>query len=106
MTLRRALILIALQILLVFVVGFRLVAPLVLPDADAMFAPTPAAFGFVALLGGIGAVALVWSGSVRQPRRTWAELGWRWDAPGKHIAVGLVAGLACLAGEAIVLLVL
>jgi membrane protease YdiL (CAAX protease family) len=106
MTLRRALILIALQILLVFVIGFRVLAPLVLPSADDMFAPTAAAFGFVALLGGIGALALVWFGSVRQPRRTWADLGWVWEEPGKHIAVGVVAGLACIVGEAIVLLAL
>jgi membrane protease YdiL (CAAX protease family) len=106
MTLRRALILIALQILLVFIIGFRILGPLVLADADNPFVPTLPVFAFVIALAAIGAIGLVWFGSVKQPRRTWAELGWTFDDPAKQIAVGVVAGLACLAGEIVALLAL
>lgn len=101
----RALILIALQILLVFVIGFRLIAPTMFGDGN-LFDPRPAAFGFVIAVAVVGFVALVWFGSVKQPQRTWSELGWRWDDPARHIGVGLVAAVVCLGSEILVLLAL
>jgi len=101
----RALILIVLQIVLVFVIGFRVIAPAMFGDGN-LFDPRPAAFVFVILVAAIGVGALVWFGSVKQPGRTWSELGWRWDDPAKHIGVGLVAAIACIAVEVLVLLAL
>ena len=83
MTVKRALVLIALQGVLVFGIGFGL-GSLLLPEGTNLYAPT------AALFAAIGAIGLVWYGSVKLPRRTWRELGWHTGGLAGHVARGLV----------------
>jgi membrane protease YdiL (CAAX protease family) len=99
MTLRRSLLLIVLQALLVFVLGMGVLAPRLLPDPEQPFAPTVQVVALVLALGAVSFLALCWWGSVRSIGRTWAEVGWSFDRLPSALALGLAGGLACLAFE-------
>ena len=95
MTILRSLILIAMQAVLVFVVGMGMLAPRLAPDPEAPFAPSASMAILVAALGLCGAIGLVDFGSVRSVGRSWKELGWRTDRLFAQIAAGLVGALLC-----------
>ncbi len=99
MTLRRALLLILLQALLIFVVGMGLLGPRLLPDPENPFAPSLQVVALVLALGAVSFLALCWWGSARATGRTWAEVGWTFDRLPAAVGLGLAGGLACLAFE-------
>lgn len=96
MTVKRSLVLIALYAVLVFGIGFGL-GPLLLPKGTKLFEPTPALFLLVALFAAIGAIGVVWYGSVKLPRRSWRELGWHTGGLGGHIVRGVLGAILGLA---------
>lgn len=96
MTLLRALILIALNSILVFIVGFGVLLPRLGADETAPLAPGLAVVVMLALVAGIGALGLVAYGSVRGPGRSWRELGWHTDQLGRHVGLGVLAGAAAI----------
>lgn len=95
MTLKRALVLIFLQLLFVFVFGMMLVGPRVFPNPENMFEPSLALSLFLLAATVFGAVGLVWYGSVKSVGRSWRDLGWHTDQLGAQVALGLVGGLGC-----------
>ena len=103
MPLRRALLLIALQALLVFVLGFGVIGRLVLPDPEQPFAPSWALVALILGAASIGGVGLVWLASVRGTGRTWGQVGWRLDGWPRQVGLGLLGAAACLALEVLVL---
>jgi membrane protease YdiL (CAAX protease family) len=96
MTILRALALIALQSVLVVVLGWGVLAPRLVPDPEAPWAPSAGAALLVVMLGLIGAVGLVYFGSLRATGRSWQSLGWRTDRLGAQIGAGALGALACV----------
>jgi membrane protease YdiL (CAAX protease family) len=93
MTLARALALIAANALLVFIIGFGFVAPRFAPDPEQPFAPSAFFAVFLLVFAALGALGLVWLASVRQPKRSWRELGWHTDRLALRAAQGALFGL-------------
>ena len=93
MTLKRSLVLILLQLLFVFVLGFMVVGPHVFPNPENMFQPSLALAIFLLVATLFGAIGLVWYGSVKSVGRTWRELGWHTDQLGAQVVLG-IAGAA------------
>lgn len=96
-TIARALVLIIANALLVFVIGFGVIAARFAPDPENPFAPSAFLVGFLLVFTAIGALGLVWFCSVRQPQRSWRELGWHTDRLLSHLAQGVLAGLVAVA---------
>lgn len=97
MTIAKALVLIVANALLVFVIGFGVIAARFAPDPENPFAPSVFFFCFLLAFAAIGALGLVWFGSVRQPKRSWRELGWHADRLPLRLAQGVMAGLIAVA---------
>lgn len=96
MTLLRALILIALNAMLVFILGFGVLLPRLGADEANPLAPSLAIVIMLIIVVPIGALGLVAYGSVRGPRRSWRELGWHTDNLGRHVLSGVLAGAAAV----------
>lgn len=96
MTLTRALVLIVLQLVFVFILGMMVIGPRILPNPENFFQPSLALSLFILAATIFGAVGLVWYGSVKSVGRTWRELGWHADHLGTQVALGLAgAGVCC-----------
>ena len=87
-----AFVLIALQILSVFIIGFGQILPRLFPEGSDPFGGSLTSFLFVGGAAVFGIVFLVWLGSVKFQKQTWRELGWNFDQPGRTLVVGLVGG--------------
>jgi membrane protease YdiL (CAAX protease family) len=92
MTTPRALALVVLNALVSFV------ALGVFADAtgEDPFVLTPRMLAAFLVSFAVSAVGLVWFASVRQPRRTWRELGWRFDGLPLALAKGVGGGVVAL----------
>ncbi len=95
MTILRALILIAIQAVLVFILGMGFLAPRLLPNPETPLAPSGGAVLLVVMMGLIGAVGLVYFGSVRGTGRPFKSLGWRTKRLGAQIGAGVLGALCC-----------
>jgi membrane protease YdiL (CAAX protease family) len=76
------------------ILGVGIIAPRIVPDPENPFAPSLAIVGLCLFLGLSENLGLVYYGSVKQPRRTWRELGWHTDDLGKQILPGVIGGVA------------
>ena len=92
-SLSRSLILIALQCLLVSILGLGIIAPRVLPDPENPFSPSLQFVLLAVFLGSTGFMGLVYYGSVKQPGRTFRELGWHTDRLGMQVVTGVAGGV-------------
>src|SRR5262245_6473102 len=73
--------------------GFEIIGPRIAPNS----VPFEPSLASVLLNGGVGLIlglALVYYGSVVQPRRTWRELGWHRERLGAQILTGVIGGVA------------
>ncbi len=87
-----AFVLIVLQIVGVFIIGFGQILPRLFPEGTDPFNGSVTSFLFVAGGAFYGIVFLVWLGSVKFQKQTWRELGWNFDGLGRTVVVGLVGG--------------
>jgi membrane protease YdiL (CAAX protease family) len=96
MTLPRALALAAVYAVVVFGLGFALLARLGV-EPGAAPPPSPLVVGLLVAEGVVLGAGLVWWGSLKGPGRTWRELGWHRDGLGARVAWGLAGGAAAVA---------
>lgn len=96
MNVKRSLALVAVQILVAFVLTQMVLVPRLVPDPEDLFAPSAVLFVLLAFCAAAGGAGLVWWGSVKQPGRSWRELGWHGDRLGLQLALGLLGALACI----------
>jgi membrane protease YdiL (CAAX protease family) len=92
MKLSRALLLIATNSVLVFVIGLGVLAGRFAPDPEQPYAPSTFLFTFLFVTAAVGSGGLVWWASVRSVGRSWRELGWHADALPRRLGLGLLGG--------------
>jgi membrane protease YdiL (CAAX protease family) len=99
--LSRALVLIVVQAIIVFVLGIGIGGRLLLPDPENPFLPSAGLAVLFALVFSL-TIAVVYFGSCRRPGRTLKKIGWT----GEHAARIVLFGLGGAAGCVIVLAVI
>ena len=100
--LSRALVLILVQAILVFVLGIGVGGRLLLPDPGNPYLPSAGLAVLFALVFP-STIAVVYFGSCRRPRRTLAEIGWTREHPGQIVLLGLAGAAVCVLVLAVIL---
>lgn len=92
-----ALILIILQAILTFVVGFRILANYILASDEIVWDGSVASFGVTIVLGTLSLVGILWFGFLKVGRLRFQDLGWRAAAFGPAVIQGVLGFIVALA---------